>query len=109
MAILTARTVWTRRSPAKQARRSLERLTPEECAHVRRVLAHLTLEHGARELARALGMTATALEKARNPSRPQSPRLAFAISRMLDVSVDAVIAGHWVRVACPHCGESVIV
>lgn len=108
MAILTHRTTWTRRSPAKEYRRGLERLTPEQCANVRRVLAHLTLEHGAKELARALGLTAVALEKARNPSRPQSPRLAFAISRMLDVSVDAVLAGAWVRVACPHCGECVV-
>ena len=108
MAILTARTAWTRRSPAKEYRRGLERLTPQERANVRRVLAHLTLDHGPRELARALGMTTTALEKARNPSRPQSPRLAYAISRILDVSVDAVLAGAWVRVACPHCGEQAI-
>lgn len=108
MAILTHRTIWTRRSPAKERRRGLERLTPTERANVRRVLAHLVLEHGAADLARALGMTRGALEKARNPSRPQSPRLAYAISRILDVSVDAVLAGAWVRVACPHCGEQAI-
>ena len=59
-------------------------------------------------LARALGMTRGALEKARLPSRPQTPRLAYAISRMLDVSVDAVLAGHWIRAACPHCGGDVV-
>lgn len=107
MAILTHRIAWTRPSP-KAPRRALERLTPVECANVRRVLAHLTLEHGAPALARALGMSPGALAKARAPSRPPSPRIAYAVSRMLDVSVDAVLAGAWVRVACPHCGECVV-
>lgn len=103
MPILTHKTVW-RRHAEPSPRRSLVRLTPDECANVRRVIAHLTVEHGAAGLARALGITRDALGKARVPSRPQSPRMVFALARLTELPVDAILAGVWAQSTCPHCG-----
>jgi hypothetical protein len=109
MGILTTKRTWRRR-PEGNYRRPLERLTPEQRTSVRRVIAFLVLQHGSHDaLAKALGWSSHALWKSRSPSRAQSPRLAYAIARLLDVGVDAVLDGRWRKVTCPCCGETIVV
>jgi len=109
MAILTEKQTWRRR-PKGEYRRPLEHLTQTESDNVRKVIVALVAEYGShKKLAKVLGWTTNALWKARCASRMRSPRVTYAIARLLDVGVDHVLAGRWHKVTCPCCGQTITV
>lgn len=107
MAILTERKTWKReRSEFSKQRKSRSTLTPEQQYNVRRALRHLLRQHGNRreKLAAAMAMSIDGYQKARSPSRPQTPRLALIVARVAGCSVDDILTAKWPPpVVCPRC------
>jgi len=82
-------------------------LTLKEQKAVRIVLRILRLRVGGwAPLAKALHFEADTLEKVTNGRRPVSARMAFVVSRFVDVSFDDLIAGKYAHEGtCPYCGR----
>lgn len=103
MSILTEKRTWKRKRPPE--RFNYRKLTPTQSANVRRVLAHLTIEMGGRRnVAAALNVSLSLLEKATSPGRGPGVRHALMVARLAGVGVDDVVAGRWKRHACERCG-----
>ncbi|HEY8041230.1 MAG TPA: hypothetical protein VIF15_15595 [Polyangiaceae bacterium] len=105
MTVLTKRTEWRLDRPANQTRRSTD-LTPEEQANVRRALHVLRRRLGGyHELAKAIRVPATTLQKHGSKKAP-SAAVALRLSRLAGVAVEEMLTGRWpVEGACPHCGR----
>lgn len=101
MSILSERKTWQRES----APREIPRLTSAQRRNVRRVLAHLVAELGARTAAHAMGLTEEAFGKIRQPSRKPSMRVVVLAAYVAGVETADVLAGRWETHRCPACGH----
>jgi hypothetical protein len=81
------------------------RLSPEERAYARRALLFLIDRFAPAQVAEALGLTSTALERARSPSRPPTVRLAALVASAAGVRLADVLTGAWPGDLCPRCGR----
>lgn len=100
MPILTETQAWRRGSPPRRGT-----LTAEQAANVRRAIDALAVSFETpKELASVLGMTLTALWKARSRNRTPSARLALVVAEAAGVPVDDVLTGRWPGDSCFHCG-----
>jgi hypothetical protein len=81
------------------------RLSAEERANARRALLFLVERSAPAQLAEALGLTSTALERARSPSRPPTLRLAALVACAAGVRLADVLTGAWPGDLCPRCGR----
>jgi hypothetical protein len=82
-------------------------LTLKEQKHVRVALRLLRLRSGGwTPLAKVLHFEAGTLEKVASGRRVVSARLAFIVSRFVDMPMDDLLTGKYVPVGtCPHCGH----
>jgi hypothetical protein len=82
-------------------------LTLKEQKAVRVVLRMLRLRVGGwAPLSKALHFEADTLEKVASGRRAVGARMAFIVSRFVDVSMDELLAGKYVpEGTCPHCGH----
>ncbi len=89
--------------------RGLATLTLTEQKHVRTALHNLRRRIGVRAgwfpIARALGIGYDTVKKCAFGERPVLPHLAFALARLLGVSIDDLIEGRILPGACPKCGH----
>jgi transcriptional regulator with XRE-family HTH domain len=81
------------------------RLSVDERANARRALLFLAERSAPAQLAEALGLTPTALERARSPSRPPTLRLAALVATVAGVRLTDVLTGAWPGDLCPRCGR----
>ena len=84
------------------------RLTQKEQRHVRTVLRFLRLRVGAwKPVADPLGVKTDSLEKVVNGrGRDVTARLAYSVARLIEVSIDDLLAGGFLSPkTCPHCGR----
>jgi transcriptional regulator with XRE-family HTH domain len=83
-------------------------LTSTEAANVKVALLHLRAQHGCwREVARVMGCTKRALEKAAETRRRPSPGLALHVARALGLPVEAMLTGARSEPgSCPMCGRA---
>ncbi len=81
-------------------------LTLTEQKHVRTALRHLRRRVGAwMPVADALHASPATVEKVVNGRRAVTASLALRVARLLDASVDDLLAGRFLLGACPHCGH----
>lgn len=80
-------------------------LTLNEQKHIRTALRYLRRRVGAwAPIADALHLAYDTIEKVVNGRRDVTAGMAFRVARLLDTSVDALVAGHFLPSACPRCG-----
>lgn len=82
-------------------------LTDKEQRHVRTALRFLRLRVGGWvPLAAALEVRPDTMEKIVSGRRTATAGLAIRIARLVEVSVDDLLGGHWLSPrTCPHCGH----
>ena len=83
------------------------RLTDGKQRHVRTAIRFLRLRVGGwQPLANALGVKADTLGKVLRGGRDVTVRLAYAVARLTDASIDDLLAGRLLSSrTCPHCGR----
>lgn len=80
-------------------------LTITEQNHVRTALRYLRRRTGAWVIvAEALHLAPDTIEKTVNGRRPVTASMVFRVARLLDASVDDLLAGRFLPGACPRCG-----
>ena len=83
-------------------------LTDKEQRHVRIAIRFLRFRVGGwQPLADALGLKVDSLVKVVNArGRGVTPKLAYSVARLTDVSIDELLAGALLSSrTCPHCGR----
>ncbi|HWO25261.1 MAG TPA: helix-turn-helix transcriptional regulator [Kofleriaceae bacterium] len=83
------------------------KLTDKEQRHVRIALRFLRYRVGGwQPLADALGIKADTIGKVLRGGRDVTARLAYSVARLIDVSIDDLLAGALLSPrTCPHCGR----
>lgn len=77
-----------------------------EQKHVRTALRHLRRRIGAwMPVADALHASYATIDKVVNGRRAVTASMALRVARLLDASVDDLLAGRFLPGACPHCGH----
>src|ERR1700677_3257469 len=107
MTILRWRVRWKRGRQADETRRSYD-LTPQETVNSRAALRFIRARvGGGPKLAKAIGATAKAIEKACGSNSKPSAGMMIRVVRLVGVSVEDVLSGAWPKAgACPYCGRS---
>lgn len=85
------------------------KLSEKEQRHVRTAIRFLRFKVGGwTPLAAALGLKAGSLVKVTNArGRDVTPKLAYSVARLTDVSIDDLLAGRLLSPrTCPHCGRA---
>jgi hypothetical protein len=104
--ILATTKAW-RREPAKRARLTSDRLSPEESANVRRAILFLRKRHGGTApLAVALGVGFKMLTTTCSKKGKPGAGLALRAAKLAVEPVETILTGEWPGDRCPHCGRT---
>jgi hypothetical protein len=83
------------------------KLTDREQRHVRTALRYMRSRVGGwAPLAAALHMQDESLSKVVSGRRGVTAKLAFAVARLIEGSIDDLLAGRLLPKACRHCGRN---
>ena len=82
------------------------RLTDREQRHVRTAIRYMRFRVGGwTPLAAALHLQDDSLSKVVSGRRDVTTKLAFGVARLIEGSIDDLLAGRLLPKACPHCGR----
>ena len=83
------------------------KLTVKEQRHVRTAIRFLRFKVGGwQPLADALNLKADSIGKVLRGVRDVTPKLAYSVARLTDVSIDDLLVGALLSPrTCPHCGR----